>query len=99
MRKLPESTAYTVMLKVFSATDHVTPATGKTVAVVLSKAGVAFANPSGGATNATQVGSGWYSVALSTTDTNTLGDLVVRGTAAGCDDSEQVCQVVNANTG
>lgn len=96
---LPQSTAYTVLLKVYLSSDHVSPATGKTVAVVLSKAGAAFANPSAGATNATEVANGWYSVALSATDTNTTGDLIVRGTASGCDDSERVLQVVNANTG
>jgi hypothetical protein len=96
---VPQASAYTVMLKVFLATDHVSPATGKTVAVTISKAGGAFGNPSAGATNATEVANGWYSVALSTADTGTVGDLVVRGTSAGCDDSERLLQVVNAGTG
>jgi hypothetical protein len=96
---VPQASAYTVMLKAFLSSDHVSPATGKTVAVTLSKAGGAFGNPSAGATNATEVANGWYSVALSTTDTGTVGDLVVRGTATGCDDSERLLQIVNANTG
>jgi hypothetical protein len=66
----------------------VSAATGKTIAIVLSKNGGAFANPSVGATNATEIAAGWYYVDLSTTDTNTLGPLIVRGTAAGMDDAE-----------
>lgn len=99
MRRLAQSTAYTVMLKVFLASDHVSAATGKTVAIKISKNGGAFADPNAGATNATEVSNGWYKVALDTTDTGTLGDLVVRGTSASCDDSEQICQVVSAATG
>jgi hypothetical protein len=99
MRRLAQSTAYTVMLKLFLSSDHVSPATGKTVAIKISKAGDAFADPNVGASNATEVSNGWYKFALDTTDTNTLGDLVVRGTATDCDDSEQICQVVSATTG
>jgi hypothetical protein len=98
MLQVPQSTARVVMLKVFE-TGTTTAATGKTVAVTLSKAGAAFANPNAGATNATEVASGWYKVTLDATDTATLGDLVVRGTAAACDDSERVFGVVDANNG
>lgn len=99
MRRLAQSTAYTVTLKMFLSSDHVTAATGKTVAITISKAGGAFGNPNAGATNATEVSSGWYKVALDPTDTGTLGDLVVRGTSASCDDSEQIAQVgaIDAN--
>ena len=93
MRRLQQSTSRVVMLKVFLTSDHITAATGKTVAITISKNGAAFANPNAGATNATEVSSGWYKVTLDTTDTNTVGDLVVRGTAAACDDSEQVLNV------
>lgn len=99
MRRLAQSAAYVVMLKVFLSSDHVSAATGKTVAVTISKAGGAFANPNAGATNATEVANGWYKVSLDATDTGTLGDFVVRGTAADCDDTEQVMQVVSATTG
>jgi hypothetical protein len=95
-RRLTQSTAYTVMLKLFLSSDHLSVATGKTVAIKLSKAGGAFANPNAGASNATEVSDGWYKFALDTTDTNTAGDLVIRATSASCDDSEQVMQVVPA---
>jgi len=97
MRRLAQSTAARVVLKVFLSSDHVTAATGKTVAVTISKNGaLTFSNPSAGATTATEMASGWYYVDLSAADVGTLGDLVVRGTAADCDDSEQVCQVAAA---
>lgn len=98
MRQIPKATSYVVMLKLFLTSDHTTPATGKTVAITISKAGAAFANPDVGATNATEVSNGWYKVTLDSTDTATLGDLVVRGTATACDDVEQVCQVNDGST-
>jgi hypothetical protein len=99
MLQIPQSTARRVLLKLFLSSDHVTAATGKTVAVTLSKAGGAFANPSAGATTATELANGWYYVDLSTTDTATLGDLVVRGAATSCDDAERILGVVSAASG
>lgn len=98
MRRAAQSTAYTVMLKVFLSSDHVTPATSKTVAITLSKAGGAFGVPNA-VTNATEVSGGWYKVALDTTDTNTLGDLVVVGTATSCDTADQIIMIVKATNG
>ena len=72
-------------------------ATGKTIAVVISKNAAAFGNPSAGATNATEIANGWYYVDLSTTDTGTAGPLIVRGTATGVDDVEIGYDVVNAH--
>lgn len=94
MRQLAQSTSRVVMFKAHLATDHVTPATGKTIAVVISKNGGAFGNPNAGATNATEVSAGWYKVTLDTTDTDTIGDLIVRGTEATIDPAETVGQVV-----
>ena len=93
MRQLPQSASYVVTFKAFLASDHVSPATGKTIAITISKAGGAFANPNAGATNATEIANGWYKVTLDATDTNTVGDLVVRGTEGTIDPAEQVCQV------
>ncbi len=76
-----------------------TDATGKTVAVTISKNGAAFGNPSAGATNATEIGNGWYYFAPSATDTGTNGPLVVRGTATACDNSEALHAVVPAPAG
>jgi hypothetical protein len=88
MANILQSTAIKVALKAYLSSDHVSNATGKTLAVVISKNGGAFANLSVGATSATEIGNGWYYVDLSATDTNTLGPLVVRGTCSGVDDVE-----------
>jgi hypothetical protein len=98
MERLPQSVALRVPLKAYLASDHVSVATGKTLAVVISKNGAAFGNPSAGATNATEIGNGWYYVDLSTADTGTLGPLVVRATAATVDDVEIAYGVVDANS-
>lgn len=92
-RRLDQSAAYTVSFLAFLSTDHLTPATGKTIAITLSKAGGALGNPNAGASNATEVSNGLYKFALDTTDTNTVGDLVLRGTSTGVDDIWVVMQV------
>src|SRR5579863_7680970 len=83
--RIPQSTSITIPLYAVLSSDHVSPATGKTIAVTISKNTAAFGNPSGGATNATEIASGWYYVTLSTTDTGTLGPLIILGTASGTD--------------
>lgn len=94
--RIPQSTAIRVAFYLALSSDHVSAATGKTVPVTISKNGAAFGNPSAGATNATEIASGWYYVDLSTTDTGTLGPLVVRGTCASCDDVGENFRVVDA---
>lgn len=95
MLAIPQSVTRRIVLKAYLSSDHVTAATGKTIAVVISKNGAAFGNPSGGATNATEIANGWYYVDLSTTDSGTLGPLIVRGTASGVDDAETWRYVVD----
>lgn len=95
---IQQSLARRVLLKAYLR-DGVTAATGKTLAVVISKNGAAFGNPSAGATNATEIASGWYYADLSTTDFGTAGPMVVRGTATGVDDVELVFDVGSAVTG
>lgn len=97
--RIPQSTAKTVYFKAYLASDHVTEATGKTIAITISKNKGAFGNPSAGATNATEISSGWYYVDLSTTDAGTLGPVAVRGAAATIDDVGVLLEVVSATTG
>jgi hypothetical protein len=98
--RIPQSIAVRVPLKAYLSSDHVSAATAKTIAIVISKNGGAFGNPAAGATNATEIANGWYYVDLGTGDTDTLGPLIVRGTCATCDDVEpNPYTVVNANTG
>lgn len=89
-----QSTARRVLLKAYLSSDHITAATGKTIAVQISKNGGAFGNPNAGATNATEIANGWYYVDLNTTDTGTLGPIITRGTEATIDDIERVDEVV-----
>lgn len=93
--RIPQSTTIRVQFYLALTSDHVSAATGKTVAITISKNGAAFGNPSAGATNATEIASGWYYVDLSTTDTGTLGPLAVRGTAASSDDAGVNFRVVD----
>lgn len=87
------------MFKAYLASDHVSEATGKTIAITISKNGGAFGNPNAGATNATEISSGWYKVTLDTTDTNTVGPLAVRGAVATIDDVGVLLSVVKATNG
>lgn len=97
--RIPQSTAIRVAFILRLTSDHYSVATGKTVAITISKNGAAFGNPSAGATNATEIASGWYYVDLSTTDTGTLGPLIVRATATSCDDVGENFRVVDAASG
>jgi len=96
---IAQSTSFVAVFKAYLASDHVTEATGKTIAITISKAGGAFGNPNAGATNATEITSGWYKVTLDTTDTNTLGVIAVRGAVATIDDVGIWYYVVSATTG
>ncbi len=95
-----QSVAFTWVFKLY-LTDHITPATGKTVAVTLWKFGdgAAFSNPSVGASNATEIANGWYKFTSSTTDTGALGPLIWLGTCTGCDNADQAYQVIKATNG
>ena len=96
--RIPQSQAKLVVFKAFLSTDHVTAATGKTIAMQVSQNGGDFANLDGGALNATEYGdaTGWYKAQLQTADTDTKGPLIVRGTETDIDPVEIVYYVVNA---
>lgn len=95
--KIPQSVTVRVPLQAYLSSDHVSPATGKTIAITISKNGGAFANPSGGVTNAVEIASGSYYVDLSTTDTGTAGPLFILGTASGVDNVVAIYDVANAH--
>lgn len=84
-----------VALKAYLSSDHLSPATGKTIACVISKNGAAFGNPAAGATNLTEIANGWYYVDLAAlTDIGTQGPLIVRGTEGTIDPCEDRFQVI-----
>ena len=97
--RIPQSTSKVVPIRAYSSTDHVSPATGKTIAVTISQNGGRLQPLSAGATNATEISNGWYYVTLSTTDTGTLGPLVVVGTCTGVDQVDFQFDVVPATNG
>jgi len=88
--ELKQSTARVRVFKMIDSADHFSKKTGLTCAVNLSKNGGAF-GAAGGAV--AEIANGWYSVSLTTTDTNTLGDLAYYITAAGADDTDFCDQV------
>ncbi len=96
---IPKATSYVHIFKAYLSSDHVSEATGKTIAITISKNGGAFGNPNAGATNATEISSGWYKVTLDTTDTGTNGWLAIRGAVATVDDIGDRVFVVNATNG
>lgn len=69
---------------------------GVSPAVLVSKAGAAFAPPSG---VVDEISDGWYKIALTEDDTDTLGDLAYHITAVGADDLDMCDQVVPAPPG
>jgi hypothetical protein len=79
------------MILMIDSSDHISGKTGLTLTVTLSKDGAAFAALGG---SVTEISSGWYKIALNTTDTGTLGDLAIHATATGADATDVVDQVV-----
>ncbi len=69
---------------------------GLTPSIQISRDGGAFADPSAGPSNATELSGGWYYFALSTVDTGTLGELAYL-LGAGTMDASFVDQVVAVN--
>lgn len=94
--RIPQSTAKVVVFRAIASSDHITPATSKTIAITISKNGGAFGNLNAGATNATEITSGFYKFTLDTTDSGTKGPLAWRGAGTGIDDTGDVFEVVNA---
>ena len=84
MRFLSQSTARNVMVFLTAASDHVTGLAGASGSMVInaSKDGAAFAAITPAITDR---GSGWYSLALTTSHTDTVGDLALNITATSAD--------------
>jgi hypothetical protein len=80
--RLQNSTSYPTCFLMVSSTDHVTPVTGLSPTVVISKNGGAFAPPSGAVS---EIGNGWYTLAGNATDRDTLGELLIHATGTGAD--------------
>lgn len=90
MRNLDQTTAYNLMVFMTDSTDHMTGKPGLTLTITASKAGAAFASIT---PTVTDRGSGWYSLALTTTHTDTAGDLALHITGTGADPTDLVSRV------
>jgi hypothetical protein len=77
------------------SSDHVSPATGLSPTVTISKNGAAFASPSGAVS---EISGGWYKVAANATDSNTFGSIALHATAGTADNCDrEAWQVVAYN--
>lgn len=83
------STSYPVLFLLVDETDHVTPVTGASPTLTISKNGGAFGSCSG---SAVEVGGGIYKLA-NATDFDTLGPCVLKASALGCDPSLTIFRV------
>lgn len=92
MLRKQSTTAYPITFPMVLSADHYTAATGKTVSISLQKNAGA---PVGAAGAVTELGSGWYSWAGNATDRNTLGDLAISCSAAGCDTLLMNCLITS----
>lgn len=72
-------------LKMVLTSDHISPATGKTVSVTRSIDGAAFAATA--TATATEISNGWYYIPLAAADLNG-NSIIIRATAAACDPTE-----------
>lgn len=91
MRVSKKSTARNVMVFMTDSSDHISGKTGLTLTITASKDGAAFSSIS---PTVTERGSGWYNIALTTSHTDTVGDLALHVTASGADPSDLVMQIV-----
>jgi len=91
MRLLKQSTARDIVVFMTDSTDHVTGKTGLTLTITASKAGAAFASIT---PTVTELATGWYKLALTSSHTDTLGDLALHITATGADPTDTQMQVL-----
>ncbi len=94
MANLKQSTVHNRAFLMVQSADHISGLTGATVTVKLSKNGGTGAAAGGTVTeiDSTNV-PGWYNIALTTTDTGTVGDLAFHCTATSGDPTDFVDQV------
>jgi hypothetical protein len=91
MREIKIGTAYNLMVFMTDATTHILGDAGLTLVITASKNGAAFASIS---PTVTDRGDGWYNIALTSSHTDTFGDLALHITATGADPTDVIMQVV-----
>jgi len=97
MYDIQQSTSGTdiVFLMVLTS-DHISPATGLSPTVTLRKNQSSFASPAG---TVSEIAKGWYKISGTglTSDTNTLGPLILNASGAAADFTDQLYNVVAYN--
>lgn len=88
---LKQSTARSAVILMVGAADHVTGLASLTLTLTASKDGAAFASI---APTVTDLGNGFYKLALTTAHTDTLGDLALHITGTAADPTDLIYQVV-----
>lgn len=93
---LKQSTTRNKVILMVGTADHITGLAGLTLTITASKNGAGFLAIT---PVVTDLGSGLYNLALTTTHTNTLGDFALHITGAAADPTDLVDQVVLALPG
>jgi len=93
MYAIKKDVATPLVFLMISNVDHISPITGITPTVLLSKNGGTFAAPVG---SVSEIGNGWYSLSAEVGNVDTLGPLVMHATGAGADPTDVVYFVTNA---
>lgn len=96
MRLLKQSTNRSAVVFMTDSADHVAGKTGLTLTITASKDGGSFGSIT---PTVTELANGWYKLALTTSHTDTLGDLALHITSTGADATDLVMQVVAALPG
>lgn len=91
MAMLKQSTARSRVILMVDSSDHVTGKTGLTLTITASKDGGSFASIT---PTVTELATGFYKLALTTSHTDTLGDLALHITSSGADPTDVVDEVV-----
>lgn len=91
MRNLKQSTAVNVMVFMTDSTDHLSGKESLTLTITASKNGGAFGSIT---PTVTERGNGWYSLALTTSHTDTLGDFALHITSSGADSTDALSRVI-----
>jgi|GEM_PF-2237531 len=90
MRLLKQNTAYNLVVLMVDSADHISGKTGLTLTLAASKDGAAFGSIT---PTVTELSYGFYKIALTSSHTDTIGDLAIHISATGADPQDVVLQV------
>jgi hypothetical protein len=94
MRWLPQNTAANITVFLVDSADHRSGKTGATLTVEVSKDGGAFSSIS---PTVTELSYGWYKLELTSSHTDTQGEITFHITAPDADPIDYQCLVVAVN--